>query len=182
MKKLITAVALVATIGFFGIQQASAQRGMGAGMGNPDCWRANQQNVQVLDEESQKARTAFFDATTELRKDMFMKRAEMRAIMHGDNPDEKKAAALAGEMFELRTQIQAKADEAGWKGGMGGGAGTWTSTGWTPLKASLARAARRGNRPAPTPGRAANRSGRGGGSCPVPSHQNDQPRSTSAFQ
>ena len=120
MKKLIATVALVATIGFFGIQQASAQRGMGD---NPDCWRANQQNVQVLDEESQKARTAFFDATTELRKDMFMKRAEMRAIMHGDNPDEKKASALAGEMFELRTQIQAKADETGWKGGMGGGAG-----------------------------------------------------------
>lgn len=123
MKKLIAAVALVATVGFFGIQQASAQRGMGAGVGNPDCWRANQQNVQVLDAESMKARTVFLNSTTELRKDMVMKRAEMRAIMHGDNPDEKKAAALAGELFELRSQIQAKAHEAGWKGGMGGGAG-----------------------------------------------------------
>lgn len=130
MKKLIATVALVATVGFFGIQQASAQRGMGAGIGNPDCWRANQQNVQVLDEESQKARIAFFDTTTELRKDMFVKRAEMRAVMNAENPDEKKAAVLAGELFELRTQIQAKADEAGWKGGMGGGAGIGCNNGY----------------------------------------------------
>ncbi|MCB2183607.1 MAG: periplasmic heavy metal sensor [Desulfobulbaceae bacterium] len=122
MKKLIAVVALAATVGLFGMQEASAQKGMGrGGYGPGDCWRANQQNVQVLDEETQKARDAFFDATKDLRKEMFTKRAEMRALMSAENPNEKKVAALAGEMFELRTKIQAQAAEAGLKGGPGVG-------------------------------------------------------------
>ena len=115
-------MAIVATMGFAGIQQASAQKGMGSGYGPGDCWRANQQ-MQVMDEETKKSRDAFLAATTDLRKEMFSKRAEMRALMHGENPDEKKAASLAEDMFDLRTKIQAKADETGWQGGYGGGPG-----------------------------------------------------------
>ncbi len=123
MKKMIATVALASTIALFGIQQAGAQMGMGAGNGPGDCWKANQQNVQVMDEETKKSRDAFMDASVDLRRDMATKRAEMRALMHGDNPDEKKAGNLAGEMFDLRGRLLAKAEETGWKGGLGLGAG-----------------------------------------------------------
>ena len=125
MKKVLAALALAATIGFFGIQQADAQRGpmgWGGGPAGANCWKANggQANAQVMDEETKKTYNAFMDATVELRKDMFSKREQMRALTFAADPDEAKIDALADEMFELRTQIQEKAAEVGWQGGMGG--------------------------------------------------------------
>jgi len=124
MKKVLATLALVATIGLFGIQQADAQRGpmgLGGGPGGANCWKANTgQNVQVMDEETKKAYNAFMDATVDLRRDMFSKRELMRALTFAANPDEAKIDALAKEMFDLRTQIQEKADELGWQGGIGG--------------------------------------------------------------
>lgn len=130
MKKIIAAVAVVATVGLFGSQFALAQRGMGGGMGpgmGPgNCWQTGTPgaNAQVMDETTLATRQAFLDATTDLRREMAGKRAEMRAIMNSASPDEARAGKLAEEMFDLRTQIQAKATETGWKGGFGGG-GYW---------------------------------------------------------
>jgi zinc resistance-associated protein len=125
MKKILAALALAATIGFFGIQQADAQRGpmgWGGGPAGANCWKANggQPNAQAMDEETKKAYNAFMDSTVELRKDMFSKREQMRALTFADNPDQAKIDALADEMFDLRTQIQEKAAEVGWQGGIGG--------------------------------------------------------------
>lgn len=124
MKKVLAALALAATIGFFGIQQADAQRGpmgWGGGPAGANCWKANAgQNVQVMDEETKKAYNAFMDATVDLRREMFGKREQMRALTFAETPDQAKIDALAKEMFDLRTQIQEKADELGWQGGIGG--------------------------------------------------------------
>ncbi|MCJ7604234.1 MAG: periplasmic heavy metal sensor, partial [Desulfobulbaceae bacterium] len=76
--------------------------------------------VQVMDEETNKAYNAFMDATVDLRRDLFSKREQMRALTFAANPDVAKIDALAKEMFDLRTQIQGKADELGWQGGIGG--------------------------------------------------------------
>ncbi|MBU4260357.1 MAG: periplasmic heavy metal sensor [Proteobacteria bacterium] len=124
MKKVLAALALVVTIGFFGIQQADAQRGpmgWGGGPAGINCGKATAgQNVQVMDEETKKSYNSFMDATVDLRREMFSKREQMRALTFATTPDEEKIDALAKEMFDLRTQIQEKADEVGWQGGMGG--------------------------------------------------------------
>jgi zinc resistance-associated protein len=125
MKRVLAAMALAATIVFFGIQQADAQHGpmgWGGGPGGANCWKANggQQNAQAMDEETKKAYNAFMDATVDLRKEMFSKREQMRALTFAAEPDQVKIDALAREMFDLRTQIQEKATEAGWQGGFGG--------------------------------------------------------------
>jgi len=121
MKKVLAALALAATIGFLGIQQADAQRGpmgWGGGPAGANCWKANAgQNVQVMDEETKKAYNAFMDATVDLRREMFGKREQMRALTFAETPDQAKIDALAKEMFDLRTQIQEKADGLGWQGG-----------------------------------------------------------------
>jgi hypothetical protein len=60
-----------------------------------------------------KAKEKFFDETTELRKKMFSKKTELDAVMSGEKPDEKKAARLSEELFDLRGQMHKKAREAG---------------------------------------------------------------------
>ncbi len=124
MKKVLAALALVATIGVFGIQQADAQRGAtgwGGGPGSGNCWRANQaQNTQIMDEETQKTYNAFMDATVDLRREMFSRQEVMRSLNSVPNPDTAKIDAVAKEMFDIRTKMQAKAKEVGWEGGFGG--------------------------------------------------------------
>lgn len=116
MKKVLLAAALIATLGMVGIQQAGA-RGPGGYGGPGDCWQGRGGTaVQSMDEETLKKYEAFRVDTTELRKEMAVKRAQMRALMSGDNPDEAKAGDLAAQLFDMRTQMQAKADVAGLQG------------------------------------------------------------------
>lgn len=135
MKRALIAIAAVVSIGLLGLQMATAQPGgmMGRGMG-PGYGPCGGPGGKALTEEEIKAHDAFLDKTTELRKKLVMKRAEMKAVMHSENPDGKKAAKLSGELFELRNQLRQKAKESGLKtgygncgcgmgGGMGGGMG-----------------------------------------------------------
>ncbi|MFH1214975.1 MAG: periplasmic heavy metal sensor [Pseudomonadota bacterium] len=122
MKKTIAAIALAATIGLFGFQNADAQRGhqgWGGGPAAADCIRAGQ-NSQVMDAETKKIYNTFMDATYDLRKDMFSLREQMRALRFAETPDQKAIDAVADQMFDLRNQIQAKAEEVGWQGGGAG--------------------------------------------------------------
>ncbi|HIJ90057.1 MAG: periplasmic heavy metal sensor [Desulfobulbaceae bacterium] len=134
MKKTLLAVAAIATIGLAGYQFAEAQPvgggpGMAPGlemMGGPGPAQGQ------MSEEDLKAREKFFNETTELRKKIFAKKTELDAVMSGEKPDEKKAAKLSGEFFDLRDQMHKKAREAGMAqagfgpglcGGPGGGQG-----------------------------------------------------------
>lgn len=128
MKKTLLAVAAIATIGLTGYQLAEAQPwGGGAGMG-PGCammMGGPGQGPGQMSEETLKAREQFFNETTELRKKMFSKKTELDAVMSGAKPDEKKAAKLSEELFDLRGQMHKKAQDAGLaQAGFGcGGAG-----------------------------------------------------------
>ena len=115
MKRTLLVFAAIATIGLGGYQLAEAKPGgcgscMGPGgemMGGPG------QGSGQMSEEALKAREKFFSETTELRKKMFSKKTELDAVMSGDKPDEKKAAKLSEELFDLRDQMHKKAREAG---------------------------------------------------------------------
>ncbi len=81
---------------------------------------------QNMDAETREKHSAFLTATTALRKDIAVKRAEKRAIMRSDNPDPNQTAQLTGELFDLRSQMRAKAEEAGIAYGHGKGQrGRW---------------------------------------------------------
>lgn len=75
---------------------------------------------------------AFFTDTQDIRKEIAVKQAERMALLRGDNPDPESAGKLAGEIFDLRTTMHQKAEEAGvtaylgpmnGRGGRFGGAG-----------------------------------------------------------
>ena len=114
MKKSLLTIIAVAAIGLTAYQVADARPGMGDGMGPG-------YGQQALDPATKKAQEKFFKETTELRKQMSAKRAEMHVLMSGTNPDGQKAAKLSEEMFELREQLREKAQAAGLPAGMGGG-------------------------------------------------------------
>lgn len=63
--------------------------------------------------EMQKARDKFLNETAPIRKELAQKRAEMRAIMAAGTPDTTKASQVAGDLFDLREKLRAKAQEAG---------------------------------------------------------------------
>jgi Spy/CpxP family protein refolding chaperone len=113
MKKLIATGALISLIGIFGIQMASAdpawygsgERGYGYcnnyyGWNGPD-----EKTIQTIKE--------FDKQTSEIRKQLVVKRAELRALMEQDNPDEKRAAELTADLYDLKETLQEKAEQAG---------------------------------------------------------------------
>lgn len=134
IKKIVVVAGLVTVLGFAVMQQASA-RGWGAGQGGGyDCPNYGMSSQQ-LDEATQAKIDAFRTETTELRKQIAMKRAEKQALMANQSPDAKAIASVEGELFDLRNEMQNKAREAGVpmmggmrgkQGGMGMGAGYHT--------------------------------------------------------
>jgi len=66
-----------------------------------------------MDPAMLKAHEKFMDDTVAIRKQMVEKIAAMHALMQADTPDSTKASQLAGELFELREKLRAKAKESG---------------------------------------------------------------------
>ena len=110
--------------------------GMGMGRGHHGGGQGMTGNMgprhQAMDAETREKYDAFFVSTTELRKEMAVKRAEKQAVMRGANPDPDQAAQLTRELLELRARMQAQAEDAGIQiaqcrsnrhGGMGHGGG-----------------------------------------------------------
>ena len=84
--------------------------------GGPNCGQCDGNGYQRQlqpDTKSEEARDAFLSETVEQRKLIAVKRAEKKALMLGDNPDAKRVAELTGEIFDLREQLQSKAEEKG---------------------------------------------------------------------
>ncbi|CAG0905638.1 unnamed protein product, partial [Cyprideis torosa] len=72
-------------------------------------------------------RQAFMTENRELRKQIAMKKAEIDALMHAESPDAQLVAKATGELFDLKTDMQAKAQEVGLPPRMGkGGTGDTT--------------------------------------------------------
>jgi len=112
MKKKIIAAVLVSGLAVSTVAMA----GWGRGGGNPAgcyCGQGAGYYQQQVDPATQEKLNAFYNDTAELRKQMVMKQAERRALLNSDNPDPAAASKLAGEIFDLRTTMQQKAEAAG---------------------------------------------------------------------
>jgi hypothetical protein len=123
MKKYLVAAALIGAIGFSGMSMANARGyGYGPGPGYGDCNGGRYcDNWSSYEKDDEKA-AAFFEETKETRKEIVVKRSERDALMLQDNPDEKKVAKLTGELYDLQTMMQEKADKA-FEGRAGNGYG-----------------------------------------------------------
>jgi hypothetical protein len=109
MKKLLVTVAMIGLLGFAGIQIASAHGGYAQGGGYGNCG-------QYYDGDNTKDNVTweeFRAETNDIRKSIVVKRSELRALLNQDNPDEKRVAQLTGEVFDLQTELDKKADTKG---------------------------------------------------------------------
>lgn len=109
MKKQIVAIALIGSLAL--ATTATANWGKGGGRGYGGC--GQMQQSQQLDPETKAKVQQFLKDHQGLRKELTMKRAEKRALMQSDNPSPEVAAKIAGELFDLRTQMREKAEAAG---------------------------------------------------------------------
>jgi zinc resistance-associated protein len=132
MKRQIVIAAVVAGIGLAGLSQAYAdwgKRGGGGNYGNCPQYQGQAWQQNQIDPAAQEKMDTFFNDTQDLRKEMAMKQAEKQALMRGDNPDPAALSQITGELFDLRTTMRQKAEEAGVTqfigpmGGRGGGPG-----------------------------------------------------------
>ena len=106
MKKYLAAAALIGALGFTGISMASPQNYYGCNNygGQRYC-----ENRGYSENDSEKL-SALDEETKELRKTIIVKRSELDALMRQDNPDEKKVAKLAGDIYDLQAAMDEKAD------------------------------------------------------------------------
>jgi Spy/CpxP family protein refolding chaperone len=114
MKKYVLAAALIGAIGFASYSMADVRGnyGYGPGPGNGNCGGYGYcNNVDRSDVDNEKG-AVFFEETKETRKEIFVKRSELDALMSQDNPDEKKVAKLTGEIYDLQTLMDEKAGKA----------------------------------------------------------------------
>jgi Spy/CpxP family protein refolding chaperone len=131
MKKKMMIMVVVAGLALVGT--ASAQGGKGGGYGHHGKMQGGMM-YQQLDQQTRDKIKQFRDDNQSLRKEMVMKRAEKRALMNSTNPDPVAAAKIAGELFDLRTAMRAKAEAAGidnymGRFGMGGRMGSGSMMG-----------------------------------------------------
>lgn len=103
MKKILAGAAVVGLVGFAGVQIVSASDSYGyCGQGFTD---SSAISSKVLDE--------FRSENSAIRKDIVVKRSELRALYNQDNPNEKRVAQLTGELFDLQNEIEQKATAKG---------------------------------------------------------------------
>ncbi len=82
--------------------------GYGRGHGNPGFMgNLNEEEIKKLNEE----RSAFINATQDLRRNIYQKRLELKIELAKKNPDSKKAAALQKELSGLKGQLGQKRTE-----------------------------------------------------------------------
>ena len=119
MKKKILTTTLVAAIGLAAV---SAYAGWGQRGGG--YWNNNmpgpmmqgpgmQMQYNQVDPAVQEKLDKFFADTTDIRKEIAVKQAERMALIRAENPDPTAVSKLAGELFDLRTTMHQKAEEAG---------------------------------------------------------------------
>ena len=116
MKKMITAIALIVTLGFIAAQGADARWGEGRGYGPGGCGSCD---TQAYSEEKSEAFKNFQEATGELRSQLFEKRREYAETMNGENIDREKAREIWNEMFDLQSELKEQANAAGVDPGYG---------------------------------------------------------------
>ena len=113
MKKLITAAAIISVMSLAGIQTASAHGGNYSN--NNDYCGSYGTDDRAFTEKDAATIEKFRAETNSVRKEIVVKRSELNALLRNDNPDEKKVAKLTGDLYDLETEFEAKAEETGVK-------------------------------------------------------------------
>ena len=125
MKKFVLALAVVSVVSLVSVNaMAWGKQG----------WQGNCAGPGYATQVDQKAYQEFVDSTADLRAAVRADRAEMAAIMAGQNPDAKRVRALTENIDKNVTAIQAKAKELGLPqyGAMGPGMGRGMGRGMGP--------------------------------------------------
>ena len=114
MKKVLVAAALIGAVSLAGFSMVNAHGrfGSGPGRGCGTCADSGYCLNQSCAEQDSEKVAAFAEETKELRKELAVKRSERRALMHQDNPDEKRVAQLTGEIYDLDNTMAEKAKAA----------------------------------------------------------------------
>ena len=112
MKTLLVATVMIATISFAGIQTVSAHGGGNYRGGYGYCDEYDGENSAIRDRDSGDYEK-FHKETSDIRREIAVKRSELRALNRQDNPDGKRAAQLTGELFDLEEKLTEKAAESG---------------------------------------------------------------------
>jgi len=122
MKKIMITAALIGVVAIAGTQFASAHGGYRGGYGY--CGDGfSRFDGRTYSETVNNNYEKFLDETKATRKEIFVKRSELNALMQKDNPDEKKVAALTGELYDLNTKLDEKATASGIESRFGHGPG-----------------------------------------------------------
>jgi Spy/CpxP family protein refolding chaperone len=111
MKKFITAAAIISVISLAGIQTAFSHGGYYSN--NNDYCGSYSTDERTFTEKDAEAVEKFRAETNSMRKEIVVKRSELNAILRNDNPDEKRVAKLTGELYDLETELNTKAEKTG---------------------------------------------------------------------
>jgi zinc resistance-associated protein len=125
MKKFVMALAVVSVVSLVSVNA------MAWGMHG---WQGNGVGPGYASQVDQKAYQDFLDSTADLRAAIRADRAEIAAIMAGQNPDAKRVRALTENIEKNATAVQAKAKDLGLPqyGAMGPGMGRGMGYGMGP--------------------------------------------------
>ncbi len=104
-KKVLMVVLLAAALGITGLQQASANDNR-----NP---REHQRYSHRLDDATNARLEKFRTDTSDLQKQIVMKRAEESALIRSETPNIEAVKKAAGELFDLKQTMLEKAKAAG---------------------------------------------------------------------
>ncbi|BBO90279.1 Spy/CpxP family protein refolding chaperone [Desulfosarcina ovata] len=113
-RKIRTIAVSVMTVAFIAMgSTAFAGKGMGSRSGDyrGSGWGYNCPNANLTDEQREQLdneRQAYFNATKNLRQDLYAKRLELRAEVAKKTPDQKRAAALQEEVSKLNAGLAQK--------------------------------------------------------------------------
>jgi Spy/CpxP family protein refolding chaperone len=122
MKKL-SLLLLCAILGLAFLTPAFAGRG-GWGPGDgPGRGYCNGPNGGAADEQTARARQEFLDKSKELRQQLYERKDAYYELMQQETPDKEQAAGLWNEIFDLQTELQQMAADAGFKPGRWGNEG-----------------------------------------------------------
>ena len=98
-------------ISLAGIQAASAHGGKYSNS-NDYCGSYGTYDNTYTEKDAE-AIEKFRVETNSTRKEIVVKRSELNALLRNDNPDEKKVAKLTGDLYDLETELEAKAESTG---------------------------------------------------------------------
>ena len=112
MKKLVTAAAIISVISLAGIQTASAHGGKYYSNNNDYCGSYGTYDKAYTEKDTE-ALEKFRAETNSVRKEIVVKRSELNALLRNNNPDETKVAKLTGDLYDLETELEVKAEKTG---------------------------------------------------------------------